>query len=422
MNKQSPQEIVSEILKLFNEPDKSSIEQDKFPVFLSFNYNGEKDIKELCIEPCVAIYGEETVAKYNNLFSSLYDALDVKSKLISLKIFKETIQQYFFTNTFTIEAILKYINENVSNIYNCVAPIWGMSMKENILDFGKFKFVKKTYLKEYILSQTTLKQDFLTKKNLTSIEKDEQDEANFIYLLISYKCRDSVYADELFVEERKKIINALRYMLGTSGERFYIGEKEFISFFDKRIQFTDKIIFGNTYLKNKDVDIVFETDYYFSKEDGNYYIWEMLNKTNPNQFEKRILNSIDWIGRSLNELAGSDISITEIAFAFETLLKRDESVTPITSSIQGSISEIVAYIVGKTLEDRLKIINEFKKFYSKRSAIVHGRKVNEDINMYYNFLYIFKAFVIEILTNKQYENCSSINDLYQRVDKYKYRV
>ena len=53
---------------------------------------------------------------------------------------------------------------------------------------------------------------------------------------------------------------------------------------------------------------------------------------------------------------------TELTFAYESLLKKTRYVQ-INPSIQGQISETVAILIGKDLQDKLDIVRKFVKFY-----------------------------------------------------------
>ncbi|MDD4211477.1 MAG: HEPN domain-containing protein, partial [Clostridia bacterium] len=128
-----------------------------------------------------------------------------------------------------------------------------------------------------------------------------------------------------------------------------------------------------------------------------------------------------WVGISIYEEI-NDIACTELAFAFESLLKQNISISPITSSIQGSISEMVAYICGDTLELRKKIIHDFKDFYSSRSAIVHGGDKNYKTNTYMNFLYLIKNTISKLLTSDDFKKCNNLNDVYLVINEYKFRI
>ena len=56
----------------------------------------------------------------------------------------------------------------------------------------------------------------------------------------------------------------------------------------------------------------------------------------------------------------------------------------------------LSFIVGKDLEERLSIKERFKKFYSKRSAVVHGGSTEMDKNLYYEF---FSLKIGELVRN-----------------------
>lgn len=423
MNKANATKIISDILATLAMPNEEL--NDDFAVE-SFsdtrNIKSEKDIDKMKGNLSVVLIGRAKIERYNSLYRDLYNEMNVKNKCMSFKYFKTTTQQLIFEDKFNFDSISNLLaNATTTTIYN-VAPIWGMSLQSDFVIFGKYTFINKSHMCEYIKSHTDIKDDdFLSNSSIKMIENWSQRKASCIYLLIGYDVYDSVFADELFEKERISVINVLRYMLGVQWDRIYIGKTEFVTYEENKIQFTNDILLAGSKTNRKDIEVDLDPDYY-SEDNGNKRVWEILSKSNPNEFEKRIVNAIQWIGRSLNEEVGNDISISEIAFAFETLLKRNISVSPITASIQGSISEMVAYIVGENLEERLNLIKRFKDFYGKRSSVVHGGVTENDIKLYYEFLNNFKFLVIELLTNNKFCNCKSIEELYSIIDVYKFRA
>lgn len=419
MDKRKCDKIIDEInntLKLPNEQFNGNQQMHSFRY--TKNIKSTNDVEKLSKNPTITLIGKEKVFRYNSLFNELYKNMDVCKKRISLKCFQDQTQQLMFSNEFDLDHITNFLNMvKYTKFYN-LSIVWGVIINQDILKLGKYTFIKKDYLIEYLKNNTELQDDECFKYCEQYIVNTKNN--NMTYVLYEYESFDSDFAREMFKEENTLIVNVIRYMLGMNRDNIYVSESEVVDNIERDLLFTNNKLLLSTKMNIKE-PIPLDPNYYYSKDNANYQIWNLINNLNSD-LNKRIINSIQWVGRSLEENVGNDISIIELAFAFETLLKKQESVTPITASIQGSISEMVSFIVGKDLEERLSIKERFKKFYSKRSAVVHGGSTEMDKNLYYEFLYLFKDLIIQILTNEKYKGCKNIKQLYDIIDKYKFRV
>jgi hypothetical protein len=132
-----------------------------------------------------------------------------------------------------------------------------------------------------------------------------------------------------------------------------------------------------------------------------------------------MIRSIEWAGRSINE-PENDIACTEIAFAFESLLKSSESNSPITASIQGQISETVAFICGENKDSRKHIIKKFKELYSYRSSVAHGGNSTKTAD-YRSSFSMFKETLIRLLCCSPYDKCNSLEEVLDKVEDIKFQ-
>ncbi len=422
MQKKVVVSIIKEIIDTLNIPNEKlngNLELETFKY--TGNIKSEEDDYKLYTNPEIQLIGKKKIERYHILYRKLYDEMEARKKFISFKFFKENTQQLFFTNKFTFDDLCKLLENLKTQTYYCVSPVWGLSLTTKEYSLGKFMFIRKDNIIDYIKNKVNSKDDFLFNHSISFLDKHSKNPANFIYVVLKYDTYDSVYAYELFQKELDIIVKVIRYMVGFSRERLYVDNKEYIENQESQIQFTKEHILTGAKVNRKDIDINLNDEHFSLIENGNNQIWKILSKETPSELETRIINSIQWAGRSLNEEIGDNISITQIAFAFETLLKRNKEVTPITSSIQGSISEMVSLIVESDVEKRLEKVKRFKDFYSKRSAIVHGAVSQKDVYMYYEFLYTLKEFITQILTNERYQKCNTAEDLYKLIEKYKYR-
>ncbi|MCQ2106018.1 MAG: HEPN domain-containing protein [Fibrobacter sp.] len=93
--------------------------------------------------------------------------------------------------------------------------------------------------------------------------------------------------------------------------------------------------------------------------DGKTDFWQALNI------------GYEWLGKEYDEEKLENKLIYSI-FALECLLSNVSNF----SSISAAIAEKCAFLVGETVDDRIKIFNQAKDLYNLRSALVHGYSKN----------------------------------------------
>lgn len=416
--------IIQTIISILNEPN--IYPNDDLPSIYQFTYSRniktEEDLKsnKLRNNPSISLIGEDKINRYIEQFKSLYKIMDINKYHLSFNKFKKLVEQYFFEGEIKKEKIIEEIKLiNHSSVIN-IARIYGVKLNINELRFGKYLLINKNYMLEYLQLQTEYpKDDKWYNSTKEYFENHAKDIKDFVYCVCIYEARDIEYANELFIKDKTIFINILRYMMGIKHKRVYIDHIKFTDYSIDTIQIKNKKISQGRSLEFKDISIELNDEFFLSKENSNYYIWEITKKSNYNKLEKKILRAIEWIGISVSEL-NNEIACTEVAFAFEALLRIDESRTPITSSIQGRISDMVAFIIGNNYEERMKIIKTFTDFYSYRSAVAHGGETSKQGN-YFEYLYLFKNTLKEILTNKEFKDCRSIEQLDEKIKKIKYK-
>ncbi len=104
--------------------------------------------------------------------------------------------------------------------------------------------------------------------------------------------------------------------------------------------------------------------------------WELINKlilkTDCNNMEKKLRDSIHWLAESTKPDANNS-KFAKISFALETLIggePQDEDLK--VRGITAMLAERAAFIGGRNIDDRLAIDKDIRKYYGKRSNIFHG--------------------------------------------------
>ena len=399
--------IINQRSKTFNSDD--SISQFTY----TGNIKSETDTEKLKTNPSIVIYGDD-IKTFNDLYYELYKQLKVDKKQVSFDQFQKDTRDLFFFNPNEAD-LKKIVNEKYvkSEDFYYIAPIYGIKCKENIIDFENIAFVSLDYIGTYANEITNISCKDLLLSHFNNYDKKE----HMLYFVKKYKCYDANYTKEKFESDLDEMINVLRFLCIYKTERSYI---------DRVKNNSNKIFYtaisetqassNFSIINMNDIPIVIDKtwfEYKYSKQ-----IMEILCKSNKNDLEQRIIRSLIWAGRSIEEHY-LDLSCAEVAFAFESILKSDKT-RLITQSIQDQIAESTALILNNNYDDIKRQIKELKEFYSLRSAIAHGGKQEGNIAIYNKNLTIFREVIIKLLENDTYLECDSLEDLKVILDKKKY--
>ena len=413
---------MSKIQSILNEMTSILINQKSktfnFDVSVSqFTYTGnvksEGDIEKLKTNPTIVIYGED-IKTFNDLYYDLYKQLKVDKKQVSFDQFQKDTRDLFFFNP--IETEFKNIVDEKyvkSEDFYYIAPIYGIICRENIIDFDNIAFISINHIGDYVNCITNISNKNLLLRQFNNIDKKE----HMLYFVKKYKCYDANYTKERFESDLDEMINVLRFLCMYKTERSYID----------RVKNTSKIVFysaisetqassNSSIINMNDIPNMMDKSWFKNKYAKK--IMEILCKDNKNDLEQRIIRSLIWAGRSIEEHY-LDLSCAEVAFAFESIFKSDKN-RLITQSIQDQIAEASALILNNKYDDIIRQIKELKDFYGLRSAIAHGGKQEGDISVYNKNLIIFKDVIVKLLENDIYLNCNSLDDLKDVLDKKKY--
>lgn len=409
------QDIINEMTSiLINQKNKTF----NFDVSISqFTYTGniksENDIEKLKTNPTIVIYGED-IKIFNDLYYDLYKQLKVDKKQVSLDQFqKDTRDLFFFIPT---EAEFKKIVDEKyvkSEDFYYIAPIYGIICRENIFDFGNFAFISINHISDYANRITNISNKELLLSHFNNTDKKE----HMLYFVKKYKCYDANYTKEKFDSDLDEMINVLRFLCMYKSDRSYVDRVKNKSNMVFYTAISETQASSNSSIINmNDIPNIMDKSWFNYKYAKK--IMEILCKDNKSDLEQRIIRSLIWAGRSIEEHY-LDLSCAEVAFAFESIFKSDKN-RLITQSIQDQIAESTALILNDNYDDIIKRIKELKEFYGLRSAIAHGGKQEGDMSIYNKNLTIFRDVIIKLLEDDVYLNCNSLDDLKDVLDKKKY--
>ncbi len=409
-------EYINEILDILT--GENNVFDGNIYSFSYFPKRIDSDADQIKLRPTYTLTGYETIKRYNDLFEGLYNNI-VGNKKMTLKVFKDNVQNFIFENRFNEEEIKKFVNEKKEYVTNDIYKIYGLSMEKEVLKVGKYTLVKKNYISIYLKRITSLKDTDYNKFEEKLLSNDSNDNRwNFIYIISQHKTIDNLYSTQLMKEEIKKIVYTLRFISCYKMKRTYIDSVPFISYSKSHFQFVNDWMTSGHEIVRKDLPIPIDDEWFYLEEKGHKKLWNLLDfESAHTEIEDRIMKSIEWVGKAYGE-EDERVAFLEIAFAFETLLVYDKKGS-IKPSIVASLSEAYAFINGRNMDERILLEDEFKDFYGDRSGLVHGQKNRLD-NYKINPYEMITKTIRNLLITKKFSECKNMEELFKLLKKIKY--
>lgn len=145
-------------------------------------------------------------------------------------------------------------------------------------------------------------------------------------------------------------------------------------------------------------------------------IWGLLIESSPMQ--QRILNAIQWLGKSLTDWNDPTKSLPQIIFALETLLGEQNQ----HYSISGRLADFSAYILSNELENRRKTSKFIREIYALRSKIVHGTadEINISVEMVSKAYKLVRNLILIFFRSNELNSIQTMEELNDWLDKKKF--
>jgi hypothetical protein len=241
-------------------------------------------------------------------------------------------------------------------------------------------------------------------------------------LLLGIKVEGTDFAQSLKSADKlcETFENAFRYMLPDFAQRRRIGVLSFADWTTTNVLVCNKNGIGLRGTSNPYKLVNIDDPFFIDSSQGNDKIWILITKKNKSEIENRILNSIEWIGKAVQEKDSSK-SLVQLIFAIEGMLQLSNKGELIVPSIVQHMSEWLAFIIQDNSEERIKIVKHFKKVYEKRSAVAHGRINEVSDNDLSVALQLAKLMVISFLTRKPFCEMSKMEEVRVHVEKLKFQ-
>jgi len=179
--------------------------------------------------------------------------------------------------------------------------------------------------------------------------------------------------------------------------------------------------FHGSSLQNNIYNTIPIDDDFFTNHDLLKGIWELQNRKHAGghmtKMQERVLAAAKAVGESARS---GDVrnSILYACIAVESLFSFQES-SLFQQSIGDKIAEAMAFMVGNTVDQRLKIENLVKKTYGIRSAISHGgdASLNDDYIILNSYT---RKCIADMMTERKYGEIKSIEEFYRYIKILKY--
>lgn len=296
-----------------------------------------------------------------------------------------------------IEDLIKKANITV----HIIAPIYGIKMDNPTIKLGDFIIYNPLNIKQI------LKTEFPTiykRRNSKALSNKDYK----IGITVTAKDIDKCYelADNSFssFENTANFITANFHKTNRIGIFNYSSAKNIDTFI-----FAPAKVYKTTKSMELFSTVQIDNPYYQDEENGNKILWEWITKK-ENKLQQKIIDAVEWCGRASVESDDSK-AVLQYIISIEALLHTEES-SPIKPSIISLLSDMVAFLLGDTYEQRISYKNYVRELYDVRSTISHGgSKLNVSTINLHTALILCHKIIRKIITTEPYRSFQTKKDL-----------
>jgi hypothetical protein len=364
----------------------------------------------------ITFSGYDKLQKYQDGIEFLYKTDKEVSETWTLKTFETKIIDLIrlcknknqLSSLLDVESLYENLLKEKVQECEILYELYGVQMGEAKIQFGDFTVYN------YGLSIEELK------KQYPQLALDLFfSHRNSAYLVgVKVKARENNKAIEIANNLCKTFENVFSYMIAD------LTHKRTIGIFNYRGWKSIKKVICNTEAMGFNIEndvalpVNINDTYFFDTSQGYDKIWTLITKTNKTDIEKRLLTSIEWIGKAIHDIDISK-SLVQFVFAIEGMLQFKPDI--ISPSIVSQLSDWLAFIINDDLEMRKKIAKYFKDIYQKRSAIAHGASKVIEIDDLGMALQISKLMIRSFLTTKPFSDMKTIAELNRYMTELKFK-
>ncbi len=360
----------------------------------------------------------ENYFKYLEAISRAFSLDPEIERSYTIEKYKSSFIEYFSESLITktevteecVEVFYNHLKSQVTQTFSVFREIYGITFETSIdpVSLGDYTIYHSQSHKHIIESKSPVMPEYIwlnySPKYLIEWKADVKHDEKAIEI-----------ADSYF--ERFELI--LLYIIGYPNPDYEVRIFNYQGWNTRNaIVFSDNRLVTSSKIHGASKELRIDNPYFTDENFGYRYIWQMANMNSLNQFQKRILLAIEWIGQSIMEPLPQS-AFLKAAIALEIIFTYNEK-TIINASILSQISEATALILGESVEERLKIETEVKNLYGLRSAIVHSG--NKDINRsdHLKILDVSRSVLTKLLTSEKLMSIDSVENLYKLLKQIKY--
>lgn len=365
----------------------------------------------------------ENLIKYIDAILRAFNSDEDIKKTYTLKKYESLLIKHF-RECFSKKCLAK--NEDVSSFVKKLKA-------ENIKTFSVFRDIQGIVLNTptsplllggYTIYEFASQKEFIESKIDSKTDSSSQSiwfKDNPEYL-IEWKAeaRHSEKAIEIADEHFERFELILRYVLGSATNHFEVGVLNYQGWRHRRAYtLSDMGQVSSSWTGHGPIEpIPLDDPCFVNENNGDQTVWGFTTKKKLNEFQKRIMLAVEWIGQSMADPSPPSAFI-KAAIALEIIFTYNEKEI-ITPSIMHQISESIALILGSSVDERLKLEKRVKELYGLRSRIVHSG--NKDISQadYKTLVEIARSVIRKILTSDKLNSVDSVQNLYTILKQIKY--
>jgi len=387
----------------------------------SSEFSSSKHIRQFQTETgLVSFIGLESVLLFQKTIDTLYSLNKLIEETVSFEIFEKVFVNLIgslkengqLCNEVNLKQVFDEILKGKIQTYQVLYEIYGVEMYSPFIIFGEYTFHNIYHKDSKIIEKYT---------STVSSEMFFQSFKSKILVEINSDARDQKKAIELADFKLLNLEYTFSFMIGDLSHKYHIGNFDFRGWGSTtRITYLGSNVHSLNTSNNISLDVNIEDPIFSDSSNGNNRIWSLTSSKNNTKLEKRILQSIEWIGKAVYEKDKTKALILFL-ISIESLLKNDSQSSIINPSILNQIGDSTAFILSDNLEGRIAISKYFKELYSKRSAIVHGGNTSVTIEDLDLAKQISKGLVITFLTDPVYKAFNNISEVTEFINKLKFK-
>jgi hypothetical protein len=365
------------------------------------------------------IYKDDFHNELVTMLNTIYNKEKTINKKIAFENFTNNIFWYIFEqrmNSLDIndngikEMFDEMYNKEIKK-YSVFSDVYGIRLKD------KSKVYSVSLFNIYYWPTTKIE----IEKKSKSVQKILWSDKKHDYLIeTTVEAADSQKALELAISLFDQFQYFMHIAIGRKEKRFNVSVnlEEFVHA-KHTLLLCNGAVTTNTSLEGR-IEAI-PIDELFSEDDPKYgyeAMWNLLKLKEPNEFQKRIILALEWLGQAYRDTS-FNTSFMKAAISLEAIFTYNEGAI-ITPSILHQLSESAALILGNNADECIEIEKEMKKLYSRRSSIVHAGNSEIDIKMIMDILNYSSCIILVLLNKKEYQKIKSVKELYDLLKLKKY--